>query len=111
MEDLDNFDATPSDGDTNVRVAVRCRPLNERERNMPDMAKCVVITQQQLIITGPNGEDHSFAFDNVFDEKSTQPQVWEAIGEPILNKAFCGYNGTIFAYGQTGRLIHLFYLE
>jgi hypothetical protein len=33
---------------------------------------------------------------------SEQVAVWLAVGAPILDKAFCGYNGTIFAYGQTG---------
>ena len=29
-------------------------------------------------------------------------QVYAAIGSPLLDKAFGGYNATIFAYGQTG---------
>ena len=28
--------------------------------------------------------------------------MWQNVGVPILDKAFGGYNGTIFAYGQTG---------
>ena len=43
-----------------------------------------------------------FAFDNVFDEAATQDQVYTLLGQPLLTKAFAGFNGTIFAYGQTG---------
>ena len=31
-----------------------------------------------------------------------QPTVYQNLGAPLLDKAFGGWNGTIFAYGQTG---------
>jgi hypothetical protein len=34
-------------------------------------------------------------------------QVYDAIGSPLLDKAFGGYNATIFAYGQTGAVLRL----
>lgn len=92
-----------SSGDTNVRVAVRFRPLNERERNMNDVS-CVTIDNNQVCINSQhvNTDEKNFGFDFVFDDDSEQSAVWASIGEPILEKAFAGYNGTIFAYGQTG---------
>jgi kinesin family protein 1/kinesin family protein 3/17 len=87
--------------DTNVRVAVRCRPMNSRETAM-GTANCVQISATDLTITGPGGDDHSFRFDIILGEDSLQTQLWDHIGTPILEKAFSGYNGTIFAYGQTG---------
>ena len=98
----DDLNLPVEEGDTNVRVAVRCRPFNSREKAMADMSKCISIKGEQVVIIGPTGEEHSFAFDYVFDDNSTQPEVWQDVGLPILEKAFCGYNGTIFAYGQTG---------
>jgi hypothetical protein len=44
-----------------------------------------------------SNEEQHFAFDILFDENSTQDQVWEQVGFPTLEKAFSGYNGTIFA--------------
>ena len=85
--------------DTNVRVAVRCRPMNSREVSMGS-AKCISVTSQELTITGPAGDSHPFGFDIILDENSLQSEMWEHVGTPILDKAFSGYNGTIFAYGQ-----------
>lgn len=87
--------------DTNVRVAVRCRPMNSRETVM-GTSKCVIISDTEIKITGPGGDDHQFGFDIILGEDSLQSQLWDNIGTPILEKAFSGYNGTIFAYGQTG---------
>jgi len=65
---------------------------------------CIRLTADQVVLINPamSGEEHSFAFDLVFDQNTPQPLVWEKIGVPILEQAFSGYNGTIFAYGQTG---------
>ena len=40
-------------------------------------------------------------FDNVFDTESTQDEVFEKVGGPVLNNVLDGYHGTIMAYGQT----------
>ncbi|KAG6618742.1 kinesin-like protein [Phytophthora cinnamomi] len=88
----------------NIRVAVRCRPMNERE-NREQAVSCFTC--------GPNGtavltnvenptEKHEFGFDFVYGCDSKQETVFEDIGMPLLDRAFGGYNGTIFAYGQTG---------
>lgn len=89
-----------SDDSTNIKVAVRCRPLNNREKALGD-AKCVKFNDNQLTITGPGKEEHHFAFDVALGETSSQEEVWTNVGVPIMDKAFAGYNGTIFAYGQT----------
>ena len=96
-------DGGSSREDTNVRVAVRCRPFNSKEKANGEES-CVQINSEQVILINPAGhnEEHSFAFDIVFDEDSRQESVWTKVGEPILEKAFNGFNGTIFAYGQTG---------
>jgi hypothetical protein len=97
MESNDN-----NNEDTNVRVAVRCRPFNTREKAIGDTNSCIKINEDRVIITSPAEEEHNFAFDCLFDENSMQVSLWQSIGVPILQKAFSGYNGTIFAYGQTG---------
>lgn len=92
-----------SEEETTVRVAVRCRPFNSKEKANGE-ASCVRIYSDQVVLVNPanSSEEHSFAFDLVIDENATQESVWVNVGVPILNKAFNGYNGTIFAYGQTG---------
>lgn len=44
----------------------------------------------------------SFTFDRVFDEESSQNDVFQIVGVPLTRACLAGYNGTIFAYGQTG---------
>jgi hypothetical protein len=91
------------DNNQNVRVAVRCRPFNNKERNANEVS-CVKITKDTVTITNPAGtaEDYNFGFDLIYDVDCKQEDVWSNIGVPILEKALNGYNGTIFAYGQTG---------
>ncbi|WCJ35583.1 Kinesin-like protein KIN-7N [Euphorbia peplus] len=43
----------------------------------------------------------SYAFDHVFDEKSTNASVYELLTKDIIHAAVEGFNGTAFAYGQT----------
>ena len=49
-----------------------------------------------------SGEIRSFQFDAFFDEKTTQETVYEKVARPIIDGVLDGYNGTLFAYGQTG---------
>ena len=45
---------------------------------------------------------HLFTFSRVFNQASTQQEVYEDVGAPIIKDVVNGYNGTIFVYGQTG---------
>ena len=86
-------------GDNNVRVVVRCRPFNSREKEIGDINSCITIGQNHLDIKkGSNPADHHhFAFDVLFDENCLQQSVWESVGLPILDKAFEGYNGMFYS--------------
>ncbi len=46
-------------------------------------------------------EPINYTFDATFDNFSTQMQVYKTAVEPIVESVLDGYNGTIFAYGQT----------
>lgn len=55
--------------------------------------------------TGPNGrrsKDQTFGFDRVFDENTSQAEVYEATTRNLLDSVLDGYNATVFAYGATG---------
>ena len=54
---------------------------------------------------GPNGKrvkDQTFGFDRIFDENTTQADVYEATTRNLLDSVLDGYNATVFAYGATG---------
>ena len=42
-----------------------------------------------------------FTFDRVFRPDATQEMIYNATAKDIVQDVLCGYNGTIFAYGQT----------
>jgi Kinesin motor domain len=93
---------------SNVRVAVRCRPMSGKEDQM-GCKSCIAIQGSTVTVTPPpeEGEDRgreakSFTFDYAFGDDSTQALVYKSLGAPVVEKALQGYNVTIFAYGQTG---------
>lgn len=45
---------------------------------------------------------HVFTFDYVYDQDSTQQQVYDNTARSVVDSSLQGYNATIFAYGQTG---------
>lgn len=58
----------------------------------------------QIAIIKPDEESNqkSFAFDAVYDWDSQQQVVYDESAFPLVESVIEGYNGTIFAYGQTG---------
>ena len=51
---------------------------------------------------GKRSKDQTFGFDRVFDENTTQGDVYEATTRNLLDSVLDGYNATVFAYGATG---------
>lgn len=92
--------------------------MSEIERN----AKCIVsMNGGQTVLTPPGGDfkpknnkaalegTKTFAYDKSywsFDRKDKhyagQENLFDDLGQPLLDNAFQGYNNCIFAYGQTG---------
>ena len=61
------------------------------------------IIQVQLIKPkSPNVPPKLFTFDGVYYIKDTTQQIYEDICFPLVSGVLEGYNGTVFAYGQTG---------
>ena len=52
--------------------------------------------------SGKRVKDQTFGFDRVFDENTTQADVYEATTRGLLDSVLDGYNATVFAYGATG---------
>ncbi|PQE20415.1 kinesin family protein [Rutstroemia sp. NJR-2017a BBW] len=51
---------------------------------------------------GKRVKDQTFAFDRVFDENTTQGDIYESTTRGLLDSVLDGYNATVFAYGATG---------
>jgi kinesin family protein 13 len=102
-----------------VKVAVRVRPFNAREKERE--SHCVIdMVGNSTIIKDENGAEKTFSFDYSFwshdeftlredgyavadgDRYADQRHVFECVGKEILNNAWEGYNCCLFAYGQTG---------
>ncbi|XP_061563499.1 centromere-associated protein E [Cololabis saira] len=93
-----------------VKVCVRVRPLVAREESAaPDSAEPVQLfwkadkkTIHQIDDGNSSGNSSkSFSFDRVFAAEESTNQLYQNIAKPLLVSTVGGYNGTIFAYGQT----------
>ncbi|XP_038076442.1 kinesin heavy chain-like isoform X2 [Patiria miniata] len=80
----------------NIKVVCRVRPMNSAEL----ASKSVVATKFQNDDTVSMG-GRVFVFDRVFRPISTQEEVYNKCAKAIVKDVLEGYNGTIFAYGQT----------
>ena len=87
-----------------IRVVIRCRPLSETEmKNGNEMAVKMVKETGEVLVQKPGEEvPKVFTFDSVYDYRSEQENIFTETAYPILDFVLQGYNGTIFAYGQTG---------
>ncbi|XP_041930231.1 kinesin-like protein KIF3A isoform X1 [Alosa sapidissima] len=90
----------------NVKVVVRCRPLNQKEKMMGHKLAVSVDEMRGTITVNKhettNEPPKTFTFDTVFGPESKQLDVYNLTARPIVDSVLEGYNGTIFAYGQTG---------
>lgn len=82
---------------SNVRVAVRLRPLNSRERLAGSDELIVCEGASRQIVAGP---EHLFTYDSVFGADSRQEDLFDELAKPLLNSFMAGFNCTILAYGQ-----------
>ncbi|RXN10568.1 kinesin KIF16B isoform X5 [Labeo rohita] len=103
-----------------VRVAVRVRPLSQREKDLSakviiqvDGHKTSVLNMKDNFhcMSGEScGESvKSFPYDFSYDSMDstspsfvTQEKIFTDLGTDVLQAAFEGYNACVFAYGQTG---------
>lgn len=105
-----------------MKVVVRVRPENTKEK-ATGFHKVVHVVDKHILVFDPKqqeisffhgkktvnrdirkrqNKDLKFVFDAVFDETSTQLEVFEHTTKPILRSFLNGYNCTVLAYGATG---------
>ncbi|UJR28430.1 hypothetical protein I4U23_009670 [Adineta vaga] len=91
----------------NVKVVVRCRPMSDKELDN-DHKEIVYVNESagSIDVRGAHGTNEetskAYTFDHVFGPNSKQVDVYNLVARPIVDAVLEGYNGTIFAYGQTG---------
>ncbi|XP_019386617.1 PREDICTED: kinesin-1 heavy chain [Crocodylus porosus] len=80
----------------NIKVMCRFRPLNDSEVVRGDKYIAKFQSEDTVIIASK-----PYVFDRVFQSSTTQEQVYNDCAKKIVKDVLEGYNGTIFAYGQT----------
>ena len=88
----------------NVLVICRFRPLNPKELEMSETL-CMEITPDsknlKILSQYEYGDPLKFGFDYIFGPDSKQSDVYSVSARPIVEAVMQGFNGTVFAYGQT----------
>uniref|UniRef100_A0A8C9T142 Kinesin-like protein n=1 Tax=Scleropages formosus TaxID=113540 RepID=A0A8C9T142_SCLFO len=79
-----------------IKVMCRFRPLNSSEVTRGDKYIPKFQGEDTVVIGGK-----PYVFDRVLQSNTTQEQVYNACAQKIVKDVLEGYNGTIFAYGQT----------
>ncbi|XP_060920650.1 kinesin-1 heavy chain-like [Labrus mixtus] len=82
--------------ETCIKVVCRFRPLNSSEVARGDKYIPKFQGDDCVLMSGK-----PYHFDRVFQSNTTQEQFYNAVAQKIVKDVLDGYNGTIFAYGQT----------
>lgn len=102
-----SFGSDKSSG-VNIKVIVRCRPFNEKEKNDVNNEQVVKINNNEIIIkvnkNNKNSEtqERKYHFDYVCDEYVDQKTLFNDYIFQIVDEVLEGFNCTLFCYGQTG---------
>ncbi|CAM6124516.1 unnamed protein product [Calypogeia fissa] len=83
----------------NILVSIRVRPLSKQEASRGNPWK---LTPKSIALSsGGSLSGQTYYFDRVFDPSSKTVDIYDAHTKKIISSAIRGFNGTIFAYGQT----------
>lgn len=99
-------------GQSNIMVAMRARPIAERERRK-DRDLVRVLDSKVVVVKDPDKEsddvlrvnrarDRRYAFDHAFGGECSQEEVYSHTTRFLIDGVVNGYNATVFAYGATG---------
>ncbi|XP_027899841.1 centromere-associated protein E isoform X2 [Xiphophorus couchianus] len=87
-----------------VKVCVRVRPVAEREKNAASEKPVQLFWEndkKSIRQIDDGNSSKCFTFDRVFGAEESTSQLYQDIAKPLVVSTVAGYNGTIFAYGQT----------
>jgi kinesin family protein 5 len=88
---------------SNILVICRFRPLSVSEiEYSPDTVYSLEEDHKTVkMMSQYETEPQKFTFDYIFESDSSQLEVYEYAAKPIVDAVMQGFNGTVFAYGQT----------
>ncbi|KAL1993189.1 hypothetical protein VTN49DRAFT_3138 [Thermomyces lanuginosus] len=90
-----------SSNSSNIKVVARFRPQNKVELASGGETIVEFHGDDTCHINSKEGSG-TFTFDRVFRMDSKQKDIFEYSIRPTVDDILNGYNGTVFAYGQTG---------
>ncbi|XP_010204819.2 kinesin-like protein KIF3C [Colius striatus] len=90
-----------------LKVVARCRPMSRKEEAAGyERVLELDVKLGQVSIRNPRASPgelpKTFTFDAVYDASSKQADLYDETVRPLIDSVLQGFNGTIFAYGQTG---------
>ena len=95
--------------DSSLTVAVRKRPLNQKELSRGDGDQITCTFNELFFEEQRTAVDltiqtitHPFTFDRVYNENDDNFLIYRECVYPLVQEFLTGSNATIFAYGQTG---------
>ena len=108
---LAQFEGDTKQQDAPMLVAVRLRPLWQKEVDAGDYNIVSVLESKVVVVTDPwydadlnpnRAKEKKYAFDLVFDESVGQEAVYQQTAKGLVDGVLDGYNASVFAYGATG---------
>ncbi|KAH8296517.1 hypothetical protein KR054_007350 [Drosophila jambulina] len=90
-----------------VQVVVRCRPMSNRERSegSPEVVNVYPnrgVVELQNVVDANKEQRKVFTYDAAYDASASQTTLYHEVVFPLVSSVLEGFNGCIFAYGQTG---------
>lgn len=77
--------------------------MNDREKALnSNICIEMLAARGQVSLLAPDAPPKEFTFDGAYFMDSTGEQIYNDIVFPLVESVIQGYNGTVFAYGQTG---------
>ena len=81
------------------------RPLNDKEKEVG--APAPPLRYEKNLIVDPEAE-RTWKFDFVWTQESRNEDIYANVASAIVAGVVEGYNGTVFAYGQTSSVCMLY---
>lgn len=95
-----DHNVNPTQSSEGICVAIRMRPLNEREISGGQEASFRCTSRDNRISQLKDNqvvEGQTYYYDKVFDERATTAEVYTHVGKDAVRNVASGINGTIFA--------------
>lgn len=90
------------DVENHVQVVCRLRPFDDHETQRYGSSTPLEVIDNHTLCVNHKEALNVFTFDKVCDAATTQEEFYQLVASKTVDDILKGFNGTIFAYGQTG---------